>query len=394
MTATRPPLRGRGRGGDRRTPHPRGRARAGCPHSRRRRSAAGSSCPVPRPPPRALVAAGAVGYELPHRSGARRRSLAGRGGEVLLGATADGHVWLRQSPDVPHPPGSAAARGAGDAARPRSRRRVDAALHPAGADERGAGRRAPAGADDDRPAGPPRVVCPGVGRPPVQPRRAVLRRQAGADVVAGDGVQCARLRGGADRRRRVSPGQRRSAPVTACRPTCTISSSPPAGRRSSPPMRRPRRTCPRSAARRRARCSSGTSRRSTSRPGASCSTGTASTTSGSRRAFSRLHTSGQGYDYFHLNSVAEMDDGHLLISARNTCALYKVDRFTGKILWRLNGKRSDFSVSSRGPLLVAARRPPPRVIGDHRVRQRGARQGEAVAGAGAVRGHTRPSASS
>src|ERR1700760_3423459 len=55
---------------------------------------------------------------------------------------------------------------------------------------------------------------------------------------------------------------------------------------------------------------------------------------------------GQGYDYFHLNSVAEMDDGHLLISGRNTCALYKVDRTTGQILWRLGGKHSDFSVSS------------------------------------------------
>jgi outer membrane protein assembly factor BamB len=55
---------------------------------------------------------------------------------------------------------------------------------------------------------------------------------------------------------------------------------------------------------------------------------------------------GQGYDYFHLNSIAEMDDGHLLISARNTSALYKVDRSSGEILWRLNGKRSDFSVSS------------------------------------------------
>jgi outer membrane protein assembly factor BamB len=55
---------------------------------------------------------------------------------------------------------------------------------------------------------------------------------------------------------------------------------------------------------------------------------------------------GQGYDYFHLNSVAEMDDGHLLISARNTCTLYKVDRSTGQILWRLGGKHSDFSVSS------------------------------------------------
>ncbi len=55
---------------------------------------------------------------------------------------------------------------------------------------------------------------------------------------------------------------------------------------------------------------------------------------------------GQGYDYFHLNSVAEMDDGHLLISARNTCTLYKLDRSTGQILWRLGGKRSAFSVSS------------------------------------------------
>jgi len=47
-------------------------------------------------------------------------------------------------------------------------------------------------------------------------------------------------------------------------------------------------------------------------------------------------------DYFHVNSVAEDADGNLLVSARNTCAIYKVDRETGKILWRLGGKRSDF----------------------------------------------------
>ena len=81
--------------------------------------------------------------------------------------------------------------------------------------------------------------------------------------------------------------------------------------------------------------------------------------------------SDQGYDYFHLNSVAETDDGNLLICARNTCAIYKVERSSGKILWRMGGNRSDFSVTSRGPLLVAARRASPRVIGDHRVRQRG-----------------------
>ena len=52
------------------------------------------------------------------------------------------------------------------------------------------------------------------------------------------------------------------------------------------------------------------------------------------------------YDYFHLNSVDELEDGNLLVCARNTCALYKVDRSTGKIIWRLNGKHSDFHLSS------------------------------------------------
>ena len=52
------------------------------------------------------------------------------------------------------------------------------------------------------------------------------------------------------------------------------------------------------------------------------------------------------FDYFHINSVAEMDDGNLLISGRNTWTLYKVDRSSGKIIWRLNGKRSNFSVST------------------------------------------------
>lgn len=52
------------------------------------------------------------------------------------------------------------------------------------------------------------------------------------------------------------------------------------------------------------------------------------------------------YDYFHLNSICELDDGHLLISSRNTWCLYKVDRSTGEVIWRINGKQSDFEVSS------------------------------------------------
>jgi hypothetical protein len=47
-------------------------------------------------------------------------------------------------------------------------------------------------------------------------------------------------------------------------------------------------------------------------------------------------------DYFHLNSIGVDLDGDLLISARHTSTVYKVDRKTGAIKWRLGGKRSDF----------------------------------------------------
>ena len=50
------------------------------------------------------------------------------------------------------------------------------------------------------------------------------------------------------------------------------------------------------------------------------------------------------YDYFHLNSVAEDADGNLLVGARRTSAVYKVDRESGEVLWRLGGKRSDFEM--------------------------------------------------
>jgi hypothetical protein len=52
-------------------------------------------------------------------------------------------------------------------------------------------------------------------------------------------------------------------------------------------------------------------------------------------------------DYFHLNSVAVDHDGHLLVSARHTSAIYKIHRRTGDVLWRLGGKRSDFAIARR-----------------------------------------------
>jgi hypothetical protein len=47
-------------------------------------------------------------------------------------------------------------------------------------------------------------------------------------------------------------------------------------------------------------------------------------------------------DYLHVNSVTEDDDGSLLISARNTHAVYRVDRTTGEVDWILGGTSSDF----------------------------------------------------
>src|SRR5262245_47832181 len=48
------------------------------------------------------------------------------------------------------------------------------------------------------------------------------------------------------------------------------------------------------------------------------------------------------YDYFHVNSIDVAPDGDLLVSARNTWAVYKLDRRTGSVVWRLGGRRSDF----------------------------------------------------
>ncbi len=51
------------------------------------------------------------------------------------------------------------------------------------------------------------------------------------------------------------------------------------------------------------------------------------------------------FDYFHINAVDEDPArGAVLISARNTSTVYEVDRDTGRVVWRLGGKESDFAV--------------------------------------------------
>jgi hypothetical protein len=48
------------------------------------------------------------------------------------------------------------------------------------------------------------------------------------------------------------------------------------------------------------------------------------------------------WDYFHVNSIDPDGTGRLLVSARNTHAVYEIRKSDGKILWRLGGKQSDF----------------------------------------------------
>ncbi|MGY1857523.1 arylsulfotransferase family protein [Modestobacter sp. SYSU DS0290] len=51
------------------------------------------------------------------------------------------------------------------------------------------------------------------------------------------------------------------------------------------------------------------------------------------------------FDWFHVNSVAEDADGSLLVSARNTWAVYDVARGTGEVQWTLGGEASDFDLA-------------------------------------------------
>jgi hypothetical protein len=55
---------------------------------------------------------------------------------------------------------------------------------------------------------------------------------------------------------------------------------------------------------------------------------------------------GTSLDYFHINSIDIDFDGNFLISAKGTSAVYKVERQSGEILWRLGGKESDFKMGS------------------------------------------------
>jgi hypothetical protein len=50
------------------------------------------------------------------------------------------------------------------------------------------------------------------------------------------------------------------------------------------------------------------------------------------------------FDYFHVNSIQQAADGNLIVSARNTWAVYKINHTTGAVMWTLGGKRSSFKM--------------------------------------------------
>ena len=88
----------------------------------------------------------------------------------------------------------------------------------------------------------------------------------------------------------------------------------------------------------------GSSRSSRSRPAACCSSGTASPEVGLSESLLPVPedegTSKLPWDYFHINSADVDSDGNILISARHTSAVYKLSKRTGKIIWRLGGRRA------------------------------------------------------
>jgi outer membrane protein assembly factor BamB len=48
------------------------------------------------------------------------------------------------------------------------------------------------------------------------------------------------------------------------------------------------------------------------------------------------------FDYFHLNSIQQLPDGNLIVSARDTSAIYEISKATGRVIWELGGKHSSF----------------------------------------------------
>ncbi len=58
--------------------------------------------------------------------------------------------------------------------------------------------------------------------------------------------------------------------------------------------------------------------------------------------------SATAFDYCHGNAIEEDTDGNLLLSFRHLNAIYKIDRTTGAIMWKLGGESSSFTFPNDG----------------------------------------------
>ncbi|KAH6626622.1 ASST-domain-containing protein [Chaetomium sp. MPI-SDFR-AT-0129] len=56
------------------------------------------------------------------------------------------------------------------------------------------------------------------------------------------------------------------------------------------------------------------------------------------------YNSSDAWDYYHINSVDKDSAGNYIVSARDACTVHKINGTSGEIIWRLHGKKSDFSV--------------------------------------------------
>jgi hypothetical protein len=55
-------------------------------------------------------------------------------------------------------------------------------------------------------------------------------------------------------------------------------------------------------------------------------------------------TRAEPFDYFHINSIDQEQNGDLLVDSRNTWAAYDVNPKTGQVRWELGGKHSSFKL--------------------------------------------------
>jgi hypothetical protein len=55
---------------------------------------------------------------------------------------------------------------------------------------------------------------------------------------------------------------------------------------------------------------------------------------------------GSSFDFPHMNAIDMDTDGHILLSARNTSEVTKINRDTGEIIWRLGGAHNQFNFAN------------------------------------------------